>query len=270
MQGFELTLAFDQALPKGVEWGRALHGLFFKKILKTKTADLLRSSLSFKPYTLRYKSVSQGAQMKLRVNLLLEGFKDTLAEELPQKVGYKFNLDSWDGHIAFVNSFPFPTYSDILLGANSSEYFSLSFRKTTFKRGDYDYPLPDPILIFGNLCTRWHSFSPIKMSEDLPTIWEKSRLLILDSSRVSTIVIGLNQEEIHAFNGTVIFRIAERNKVLRQQIHALARYATIAGIGAKTTMGLGMARYEPIFAGAGGKTTHGMGMTRRVVGEKSR
>ncbi len=265
MQGFELTLAFNQTLPRRVEWGRALHGLFFKKILKTKTADLLRQNSSFKPYTLRYKVISQGAQIKFRFNLLSEGFKDILAEELPQKVGYKFNLDSWIGYIASVNSFSLPTYPDILSVANSSEHFSLSFRKTTFKRGDYDYPLPDPILVFGNLYNRWHSFSHIKLSEDLPTIWEKSRLLILNSSKVSITVIVLNQEEIHAFNGTVIFRIAERNKVSRQQIHALARYATIAGIGAKTTMGLGIARYEPIFAGTGRKTTHGMGMTRRVV-----
>lgn len=266
MHGFELTLAFDQALPKGIEWGRALHGLLFKNILKTKTADLLRSNSSLKPYTLRYKTASQSAQMKLRVSLLSESFKDTLAEELPQKVGYKFNLDSWIGYIASVNSFPLPTYSDILLGANSSEYFSLSLRKTTFKRGDYDYPLPDPILIFSNLYKRWHSFSLVKTSEDLPSIWEKGKVLILGSSKLSVIAISLGQEEIYTFKGTVIFRIAEHNKIFRQQIHALARYATIAGIGAKTTMGLGMARYEPILAGTGRKTTHGMGMTRRVIG----
>jgi CRISPR-associated endoribonuclease Cas6 len=265
MQGFDLTLAFDQALPKGVEWGRALHGLFFKNVLKTKTADLLRQNSSLKPYTLRYKMISQGAQIKFRLNLLLESFKDILAEELPQKVGYKFNLDSWIGYIASVNCFSLPTYSDILSGANSSEYFCLNFRKTTFKRGDYDYPLPDPVLVFSNLYNRWNSFSTVKMSEDLPHIWEKNKVLILASSKLSTTMVDLNQEEIYAFNGIVIFRIAEHSKIVRQQIHALARYAAIAGIGAKTTMGLGIARYEPIFAGTGRKTTHGMGMTRRIT-----
>jgi CRISPR/Cas system endoribonuclease Cas6 (RAMP superfamily) len=248
MESFELILSFDEPLPRGKEWGRALHGVFFE-LLNGKQAppgNWLHSLPPPKPYTLRPQLLSD-VQVKLKVVVLADKVGKALAEEFPQKVGSTVQMDGQRASLACAMASRESSYEEILQRAEATEYFLLTFKKTAFKRGDHNYALPDPGLIFESLYCRWRHFSPLKLEEGLSIVWERGQVTVCGSRNLRILPVQLGKEEILCFSGTMLFRIMTKELSIRRQVHSLARYSTIAGVGAKTTMGLGVVtQYMPL------------------------
>jgi len=106
-----------------------------------------------------------------------------------------------------------------------------------FKRGDLHYPLPDPVLVFGNLLRRWNELAPFKFP-DFP---------VLDSVSYSFIDIKTAPYPLRK-GGTIlgctgklifIFKAAPPDLSF---LNLLLNFGFYSGIGVKTSQGMGMCR----------------------------
>lgn len=111
---------------------------------------------------------------------------------------------------------------------------------TAFRQGDVDLPLPLPRLVFGGLLEKWNRFSP------RPLVWEVlalERQLVVSGHRLATRAFFDGRAEIPGFVGWTEFRLlrgAEEGQ--RRAFSALVRFAPYAGVGRKTTHGMGLVR----------------------------
>jgi CRISPR-associated endoribonuclease Cas6 len=114
------------------------------------------------------------------------------------------------------------------------------YTPTTFRQGDIDLPLPVPSLVFRGLLTRWNAFSPISAPLLRETI---DRRIALSSADIQTRMFFDGRSHIPGFVGEVTFRILRNTSHTEAQaIAALADFAFYAGIGRKTTHGMGLVR----------------------------
>jgi CRISPR-associated endoribonuclease Cas6 len=118
---------------------------------------------------------------------------------------------------------------------------------TTFRQGDINLPLPVPRLVFGSLAAKWRYFAPeYELHPDLNQYLEQKLALGRFNVRSAILNYGRNRKYV-GFEGTCTYilrgntRDADTREIIRQ-VNMLANYAFYAGVGQKTTMGMGQAR----------------------------
>jgi CRISPR-associated endoribonuclease Cas6 len=111
---------------------------------------------------------------------------------------------------------------------------------TAFRQGDIDLPLPVPHLVFCGLLARWNAFSPLAVPLSGETI---ERKIALSYTRIRTRTFFDGRTNIPGFVGEVTFRILRNTPSIEAQaIAALADFSFYAGVGRKTTHGMGLVR----------------------------
>lgn len=119
----------------------------------------------------------------------------------------------------------------------------LHFRSVTyFSRNGRWHPLPDPVLLYGGLIRRWNLFAP--EGARITDVEEKELLgaVILSAHDISSSPVSPDSGTRIGFTGTAAFRLLDQHGPsprTRQRFTALSLFATIAGVGAQTTHGLG-------------------------------
>jgi CRISPR-associated endoribonuclease Cas6 len=159
-----------------------------------------------------------------------------------------FHLGSADLYITSILGTPqssqpwsnFATYQQIFDRASETER-NITFHlatPTAFRQGKYDSPLPTRDNVFKSLCDRWNTYSEIPISPEIIEYIFPSRF------EIKTEVV--KNYDTHSFIGCVGeigYRIlGDASPETIKQINALADFAMFAGIGRKTTMGMGIAR----------------------------
>jgi CRISPR-associated endoribonuclease Cas6 len=108
---------------------------------------------------------------------------------------------------------------------------------TAFRQGQYDTTLPTRESVFNSLLSRWNKYSGIEFSN-----------LAIESIfpsfvNIHTEIIVDSRSKFIGILGEVSYRIlGEITPIQIKQVNALADFALYAGIGRKTTMGMGMGR----------------------------
>ncbi|MBE9006365.1 CRISPR-associated endoribonuclease Cas6 [Fortiea sp. LEGE XX443] len=108
---------------------------------------------------------------------------------------------------------------------------------TAFRQGKYDTTLPTRECVFNSLLSRWNKYSGIEFSQ-----------IALDSIfpsfiNIHTEIIADSRSKFIGIIGEINYRIlGEVEPIQIKQINALADFALYAGVGRKTTMGMGMVR----------------------------
>jgi CRISPR-associated endoribonuclease Cas6 len=130
------------------------------------------------------------------------------------------------------------SYEELLNKGSCPKKISLGLTSPiSFKRGNLHYPLPDPSLIFNNLARRWNLFSPLKLPQQIDCTDVSFALINIQTEpfplRKGGTVLGASGRLTFIFDGT------EQSKRYYQ---ALLRFAFYAGVGVKTTQGMGMCR----------------------------
>jgi CRISPR-associated endoribonuclease Cas6 len=113
------------------------------------------------------------------------------------------------------------------------------------------FPYPVPEQVFGGLAERWNAGAPPGLaldSEEIATYayshMATARLEDLSTTRVSFEFMGEGDEL--CFRGKCAYQMMRPHPALSRRIHLLAEYAEWAGVGRRTTAGLGqVARWEP-------------------------
>jgi CRISPR-associated endoribonuclease Cas6 len=159
-----------------------------------------------------------------------------------------FHLGSADLYITSILGTPqssqpwsnFATYQQIFDRASETER-NITFHlatPTAFRQGKYDSPLPTRDNVFKSLCDRWNTYSEIPINPEIIEYIFPSRF------EIKTEVV--KNYDTHSFIGCVGeigYRIlGDASPETIKQINALADFAMFAGIGRKTTMGIGMVR----------------------------
>ncbi|OAT80410.1 CRISPR-associated endoribonuclease Cas6 [Desulfotomaculum copahuensis] len=120
--------------------------------------------------------------------------------------------------------------------------FSLEFHSpTAFKNRGINYPLPDPQHVFMHLLQKWNLYSPINLGDNLLAYIEDN--VFLRSFKLQTKIIHFDRYKQVGFTGVCSFGIRRREEeIMARVIHMLADFAFYAGVGYKTTMGMGQVR----------------------------
>jgi len=134
------------------------------------------------------------------------------------------------------------TFEKLLDEVSSYGRVYLQFSSPTTFRGSSRGNLlfPEPSLVFGSLLAKWNSYSPVKFaikSEEIP-------LLIRPAIyRLETRMVDFGSHKELGFVGHCGYEVVPKaSEEVAKAINALASFAFYAGVGAKTTMGMGQCR----------------------------
>lgn len=111
---------------------------------------------------------------------------------------------------------------------------------TTFRRFNFNFVLPEPKLVFGSLLNKWQLLSSNTFELDLDKINEMLKITYFN---IRTQFFPLKNQNLVGFTGKVAYEPTSRCST-KQFAHlaSLANLALFAGIGQKTTMGMGVSR----------------------------
>ena len=111
---------------------------------------------------------------------------------------------------------------------------------TAFKAGDLDLPLPVPRLVFGGLLRKWNTFSPYPLGVSPQ---ELERKVALAEVHIRTRFFYDGRSHIVGFVGRARFRVLRGASIeLLRAVNTLAQFSFYAGVGRKTTHGMGLVR----------------------------
>lgn len=136
----------------------------------------------------------------------------------------------------------FTSFSELLEKAEAERKLRLAFLSpTTFRsKGQRNVLFPEPSLVWGSLLARWNAFAPPSLRLSLG---EALAALRLAGYRMSSRMLDFGTYQELGFCGQATYEIDSTLPAESvQAFNALADFAFYAGVGAKTTMGLGQAR----------------------------
>ncbi|MEH1917887.1 CRISPR-associated endoribonuclease Cas6 [Nostoc sp.] len=270
-----LNLLPQSPIPPQYLTGRHLHALFLTLVssVDTTLGDRLHDSTADKAFTLSPLQISNtnspllkggkgGSKLQYshqqpipagtpcwwRISLL----DDTLFGKLTQlwlnlNPNRPWHLGPADLYITSIQGTP----QSIQPWANASTYaqlyeeasernssINLSFSTpTAFRQGQYDSTLPTRESVFNSLLSRWNKYSGIEFSHiAIESIFPSF-------VNIHTEILADSRSKFIGIIGEVTYKIlGEIEPIQIKQINALADFALYAGIGRKTTMGMGMTR----------------------------
>ncbi|MDZ8225937.1 CRISPR-associated endoribonuclease Cas6 [Nostoc sp. ChiVER01] len=279
-----LNLLPQSPIPPQYLTGRHLHALFLTLVssVDKELGDRLHDSTADKAFTLSplqinsflLKGVKAGSKLQYshqqtipagtpcwwRISLL----DDTLFGKLTQlwlnlNPNRPWHLGPADLYITSIQGTPqssqpwanastyaqlYEEASDVCDGLrlrNSSINLTFS-TPTAFRQGQYDTTLPTRESVFNSLLSRWNKYSGIEFSQiAIESIFPSF-------VNIHTEILADSRSKFIGIIGEVTYKILGEIKPIQiKQLNALADFALYAGVGRKTTMGMGMARrlYSP-------------------------
>ncbi|HHW54863.1 MAG: CRISPR-associated endoribonuclease Cas6 [bacterium] len=130
-------------------------------------------------------------------------------------------------------------YRDLVARARPATTVTLEFlTPTSFRQRGTQILFPLPEYVFGSLRQRWNAHGPIRLPEDLDL-----SLIQVARYRARTQLVPFNRYKIVGFTGTCTYQVPKKvPDFVPWLLAVLADYAEFAGVGYKTTMGMGVVR----------------------------
>lgn len=115
---------------------------------------------------------------------------------------------------------------------------------TVFRSQEMMLPLPLPRLVFEGLVRRWNAAAPIALPAEVNRFAEECLLISRHRIRTERVVFGEEGERgaFPGFVGSVTYAFRVKDRYWMGLIHLLAAFSLYAGVGQRTTMGLGQVR----------------------------
>lgn len=267
----ELVAVGDTIIPQ--THGRFLQALFLDIVrsVAPSCSEAMHAGSEVRPYTvspLRFpapvgrdasrarpepgRSLVAGSTCHLRLTLLNDQLADVVIAGLiasrspgaPVRVGQAIfeigavritpGTDDWVASTTFME---IEAHSTVDYDLTFALVAPCMFRLGGGARGLY----PTPELIFGNLVSRWNAFSPRVLDPSAVASVASSSLVTAFSVETRMVDFGRFREP-----GTVgwvrVTLPPDSDELQRRTMNVLADYAFYAGLGARTTMGMGQAR----------------------------
>ncbi len=116
---------------------------------------------------------------------------------------------------------------------------------TAFSLGEHRFALfPEPMLLWDSLMRTWNRYAPEVLHLDKPAIREYvQQQVVISDYRLNTDMLNFPKYLQKGFVGSCTYTLKGRGSYA-PQLATLAHFAHYAGVGYKTTMGMGQARLE--------------------------
>jgi CRISPR-associated endoribonuclease Cas6 len=104
--------------------------------------------------------------------------------------------------------------------------------------------LPQPELVFGSLARSWNNLAPppLQLERKPLMTYVQDHVVIKRLQGLETQMLRFGRSPQVGFVGQVMYGLMAENEAARCQLNALADLAFYAGVGIKTTMGMGQCR----------------------------
>jgi len=221
---------------------KTIHGLFFS-LLSKEDGELFHKP-SVKPFSLFFPVYFRSPERELssfsvELNLLKNDLFPIVSRSLFLKNSGSFNVEGVEVELFSVRPVGLETYEGFLEKYTSVKDIVLDFTTPVlFKKGSYDYILPEPYLIFKNLLRRFNRFSPIKISPETLRIIKES--VVVSGCWIKTKKVEfMKGAKITGFMGRVYLYSYCTDKEFLRNLGALLAFSQFSGVGRKTTMGFG-------------------------------
>ena len=137
----------------------------------------------------------------------------------------------------------YTTAGALLADAHAEESIALEFASPFgFSLGNNHVEImPRPELLFGGLQKKWSQWCSLPLPAQLERDWLQEHVLV-GEWRVRSRMMQYNAQSQIGSEGTVMFRVFDATPDMRRTLNALADFAFFAGIGRKTTQGMGQVR----------------------------
>ncbi|MGC8963712.1 MAG: CRISPR system precrRNA processing endoribonuclease RAMP protein Cas6 [Candidatus Bipolaricaulaceae bacterium] len=197
-----------------------------------------------RPYTLAVLGPRGGLELRLRLSVLCPDLFLRFWERWEQRGGIPLRLGrAWLAPAEIQTKGPWAGETPWTKFAElpPAQRVALAFATpTTFRQGDVDIPLPVPRLLFSGLLAKWNAASPNPLDLDPENI---ARFVAVKEARVRTQPIWDGRARIWGFVGCVEFRLKRDSpQALRQGLAILSAFSFYAGVGRRTTHGMGLVR----------------------------
>jgi CRISPR-associated endoribonuclease Cas6 len=194
--------------------------------------------------------------------LVQEEILPHLLEEIVTLAGADFRVQAvacdagvhpWAGQTRFEDL----VQQHMLSTAAPPRHVQMQFASPTVFRSDgANVPLPLPGLVFEGLARRWNAYAPLHLHPDVRRFADECLVISRYRLRTERVAFGEEGERgaYPGFVGTCSYAFRAHDAYWMRLIHLLAAFALYAGVGARTTMGLGQARVMDVNhdrAGAG-------------------
>lgn len=251
-----LHIVTDQRIDLYAMGGKAAHG-FFLELLKRhdpKTADMLHHTEPVKPFTLavRAQTFRQGDKVSIPEHQLFRLRITVLSEQLEYAV-FNAIMDSLSQNEPFVFSgvpvriesmsdtgsvLERLSWNQLMKTNNFNSDVRLNFMTpTAFRRIDTQYLFPDPEYVFGSILRKWNAYAITKLDH---LTREQFRRIRISRYSLNTRMLKFKGFKQLGFTGYVRYDLSNMDPHFCDCVNILADFASWAGVGAKTTMGMGV------------------------------
>lgn len=231
----EISLLASEPLPPSL--GRAIHALCFQwlAIANPALAERLHNS-DFFPFTLVVKPGKTANQLTLRISILQRELLAPLLWGMSQDIGSEITLTNIPCRLGKWVNIQHSTSFSALAQVPSQNTIELQFLSpTSFKQSQIIQPFPLPELVFSSLWRKWNALAPKGLQ--LPEIEWQGFTAAYELQTVALKMKGV--AEIGA-KGWVRYQFPNNEQA--QIATTLAHFAAFAGVGRKTSMGMGKTR----------------------------
>ncbi|MEN3008997.1 CRISPR-associated endoribonuclease Cas6 [Pseudothermotoga sp.] len=256
-----------QALDEGVYDfypGQKVHSFFLNLISKSdpKMAKSLHDEKKEKPFTVSSflgLNVDEPIHIRkhsfyfIRITMLNDEILDSMIASILEKNALRQELKIGNIPYKMIEIFFDKEYSkwaahasaqELFLSSSSSNLIKLRFHTPTlFRSGDEHNRYPTPVKVFTSLLRKFNKFSEFKIEQQIEE--QFNEISILEKKTTSKRVI-FKDFYLEGFIGDVTFKVPDHNQRLLKIVNVLADFAFFAGVGYKTTMGLGQIERLPI------------------------
>lgn len=112
---------------------------------------------------------------------------------------------------------------------------------TAFRSGGQTVPVPLPDLVYGSLVDTWNAFSPVAVCEEVRRFAQEC--LAISRYQLSTRAVPGKGGSVHiGFVGECQYTALRHDRYWQSVIQLLTDFAFYAGVGYRTTAGMGQAR----------------------------
>lgn len=265
LTSLKLTLRSERTERLPPHLGRAARAVLLKLIAEEDPAlvDELHSSSQRRPYTCstvwgaptRNGSlvVEPDAAVHLRYTGLTAPVSDhlrRLAQVPPSHIEVEgacmrveqATLDSEVDEWAGATSYEALAEDYLLAGRSPVRRVRLRFASpTAFRSGGHTVPVPLPDLVYGSLVDTWNAFAPVAVSEEARRF--AGECLAMSRYHLSTRSVAGKGGSVHiGCVGQCQYTALRHDRYWQAVVELLTDYAFYAGVGYRTTAGMGQAR----------------------------
>lgn len=269
-----ITLQPLQPVTVPANLGRAAHAWFLNQVRAADPAiaQALHEPNQERPFTvsnllgtgrLNQKEVSLSPERSYALRLtsfwpklstlVAERLLPNLPEQTIELTGGAFRLVSvttdgavhpWAGQTSYQNLVQQHTLSPALPPRQVTLHFT---SPTVFRSSGANVPLPLPGLVFESLVRRWNAFAPLQIPLEIRRFADEAMAIARYHLHTERVAFGEEGERgaYPGFVGTCSYAFLVHDRYWLGLIHLLAAFAFYAGVGARTTMGLGQVRVVP-------------------------